>query len=300
MKPANNPKVSILMCVYNEGKFIKKAIDSVLSQSYKNFELIVINDGSDDNTNNIIKEYAYEDRIKLYNPGRIGKIKANNLAFTKSTGDFLCFFSGDDIMLDNSIEKRVKPIINIFNEPAISFCKLKTLSKKRKYNGIILPRNSKKGNFTSGCQLFNRNFANISFPIPEFLGNEDLWPLQHANYYPGVIIKHIAYIGLRYRIHANNSLSVIDSFNRKTEAINKRFIVYKTFLDKYKKILNQNSINRLKSLSLAEELRYNKKSLSILLINNLTFTEKMRFFVYSNRLLYIIREKLFSLFSGWQ
>ena len=87
------------------------AIKAVLKQSYKNFELIIINDGSDDNTGDIIEEYSNDNRIKFYSPGRIGKIKANNLAFTKSNGDFLCYFSGDDLMSQDSLEKRIKPPI---------------------------------------------------------------------------------------------------------------------------------------------------------------------------------------------
>ena len=294
-----NPKISILMCVYNEECFIRDAINSVLSQSYINFELIIINDGSDDNTGNIIEEYSNDNRIKFYSPGRIGKIKANNLAFTKSNGDFLCYFSGDDLMLENSLEKRIKPIVHIFDKPAISFCRLITFSSDKKHDRIIIPRNKNKGNSTSGCQLFNRNFANLIFPIPEFLGNEDMWPTQHANYYPGVITKNISDIGLQYRIHSNNSSSKVDSFNKKTEGMHNRFIVYKIFLDKYRKILNQNSIDKLKALSLAEDLRYNEKSLSILFINNLNLTEKIRFIFYSNRFLYLIRKKMFSFFSGW-
>ena len=86
MDQRTQPKISILMCVYNEEKFINDAIDSVLSQSYKNFQLIIINDGSNDKTQDIIQEYSNDKRVQSYNPGRIGKIKANNLAFSKGRG----------------------------------------------------------------------------------------------------------------------------------------------------------------------------------------------------------------------
>ena len=287
------------MCVYNEELFIDDAIKSVLEQSYDNFELIIIDDGSEDNTNEIIRNYLDDDRIFLYSPGRIGKIKANNLAFEKSTGDFLCFFSGDDLMTKDSIKKRLSPIVNVLDQPAISFCRLKTFSDQKKYSEMVLPRNKNKGNLTSGCQMFNRKFANLSFPIPEFLGNEDMWQVQYAHFYPDIIVKHSPYIGLRYRIHINNSSNKMDSFSRKNESMNKRFIVYKVFLDKNKHVLSKESIERLQSLSKSEDLRYNQKSLSILFLKNLTLTEKIRFIVYSNKYLYSIRSKLFSLFSGW-
>ena len=295
----SNLKISILMCVYNEELFIDDAIKSVLGQSYDNFELIIVDDGSNDNTSQIIQNYLNDNRVFLYSPGRIGKIKANNLAFKKSTGDFLCFFSGDDLMTKESIKERLSTIVSIVDKPAISFCRLKTLSKQKKYNEMILPRNKNKGNLTSGCQMFNRKFANLSFPIPDFLGNEDMWQVQYAHFYPGIVVKQSAYIGLRYRIHINNSSNKMDTFSKKSESMNKRFIVYKIFLDKNKHMLSKESVKRLQSLSKSEDLRYTQKSLSILFLNNLTLNEKIRFIVYSNKYLYSIRSKLFSLFSGW-
>ena len=291
-------KISILMCVYNEEKFIAEAINSVIAQTYKNFELIIIDDGSTDNTSKIVVNFLSDNRIKFFQPGRLGKVKANNFAYEKSSGEFITFFSGDDLMLKESIQKRLESIISL-TEPAISFCRLKTLSKDKQFDNLILPRNVKRGNLCAGCMIFNKKFANISFPIPEFLGNEDMWNVQHANYYPGVLVKHIPYIGLRYRLHDNNSSSKFDSFDKKTQSMHKRFIVYKTYLDTYRGILSSKSVDKLKSLGLAEDLRYNNKTISILFVNNLSLTEKIRFFFYSNKFLYRIRQKLFSFFSGW-
>ena len=69
-----------------------------LPQEHKSFELIVINDGSTDETENIVKTYLSDDRIKYYNIGRLGKIKAFNLGYKYVTSDYICFFHGDDIM----------------------------------------------------------------------------------------------------------------------------------------------------------------------------------------------------------
>ena len=66
-----------------------------------------------------------------------------------------------------------------------------------------------------------------------------------------------------------------------------------------RQILNDESVNKLEGLRLAEDLRYNQKSISILFVKNLSFIEKMRFFFYSNKFLYMIRQKMFSIFSGW-
>ena len=84
----SEPLVSILMPVFNEEKYISKAIDSVLSQTYINFELIIIDDGSTDKTSKVIKRYS-DKRISFYQPGKIGKVAAFNLAFSRSINFFL-------------------------------------------------------------------------------------------------------------------------------------------------------------------------------------------------------------------
>ena len=134
--------VSILMPVFNEQKYISEAIDSVLSQTYSDFELIIIDDGSIDKTAEIIKSYK-DKRINFLQPGKIGKVAAFNLAFANSKGDFICLFAGDDILPKDSIKKRIDKIKEEIKKPAISFCKIETFSSMKKYDGIIIPKGDK-------------------------------------------------------------------------------------------------------------------------------------------------------------
>lgn len=102
--------VSVIMPAYNAEKTIKESIDSVLSQTYDNWELLVINDKSKDNTLSMIKEYVKEDnRIKLIdlevNQGVAG---ARNNGLSKAKGRFLAFLDSDDIWSPDKLEKQVR------------------------------------------------------------------------------------------------------------------------------------------------------------------------------------------------
>lgn len=88
-------KISVILCVYNEEKFIKKAIDSILNQSLTDFELIIVNDGSTDNTLNIIESYE-DNRIKLINQSNIGLGASRNKAINIAQGEYMMFLDGDD------------------------------------------------------------------------------------------------------------------------------------------------------------------------------------------------------------
>ena len=298
MKAMSSPMVSILMPVFNEEKYISQAIESILSQTYPNLEVIIVDDGSSDNTVEILQKYL-NDSIHLYQAGKIGKVAAFNLAFSKSKGDFICFFAGDDTLPEDSIEKRLNPIKNIIEDAAISFCKLKTFSTIRKFDGTIIPKNSNKGTTCGGSMMFNRKFSKSTFPIPEILGNEDMWHVQHALHFSDVITKHVSTVGINYRIHSNNSSSRTDSFSKKTESMHRRFIVYQVFLDRHKDRLNKKQILELSAQAKAEDLRYDNKWLSIIFLKNLRFKEKIRFLMHSHSFFYMIRIKLFSFFSGW-
>lgn len=100
-------KLSILMPVWNREEFIKECIDSILAQTYKDWELIIVDDGSTDNTINIIKSYN-DNRIKIYSQSHLGIVDALNFGLSKCTGDYIARMDSDDIMLPNRLREQVK------------------------------------------------------------------------------------------------------------------------------------------------------------------------------------------------
>jgi glycosyltransferase involved in cell wall biosynthesis len=103
----NKPLVSVLMPVYNDGSYLDDAINSVLNQSYTNFELIIVNDGSTDNTEEIINKYKNEKVQYFVNPSNIKLIKTLNKGVDLCTGKYIARMDADDICLPNRIEKQV-------------------------------------------------------------------------------------------------------------------------------------------------------------------------------------------------
>lgn len=103
-------KISIITPVYNCEKFIKKTIECVLNQIYKNWEWLLIDDCSSDNSANIILEYALKDeRIKYFKLDKnSGAAIARNTALEKSTGRFIAYLDSDDLWKKEKLEKQVK------------------------------------------------------------------------------------------------------------------------------------------------------------------------------------------------
>ena len=101
-------KVSIIIPVYNCEKYISRCLDSVINQTYKNIEIIAINDGSKDNSINILREYEKKDnRIILIDKENEGVSKTRNLGIQKSTGEYLMFIDNDDFIDKDYVEKYV-------------------------------------------------------------------------------------------------------------------------------------------------------------------------------------------------
>ena len=101
-------KVSILLPSYNYERYIEVAINSVLKQTYANWELIIIDDGSSDNSVNIIKPYTKNKRIRLYTQTNQGVTKTLNKAFKLAKGDYICFLDADDFYHPKKLEKQVQ------------------------------------------------------------------------------------------------------------------------------------------------------------------------------------------------
>lgn len=98
----NTPKISVVMITYNHEKYIREAIDSILSQTFADFELIIVDDGSKDNTSKIIREYK-DSRIIVIEQENSGPSIALNIGIGKSRGQFIAFMSGDDVSLPDRL-----------------------------------------------------------------------------------------------------------------------------------------------------------------------------------------------------
>lgn len=96
-------KISVIVPVYGVEKYIVKCIDSIISQSFKDFEIIVVNDGTLDNSIKLIEKNFNDDRIKIYNKKNEGAASAKNYGIKKATGKYLFFVDGDDFIEKNCL-----------------------------------------------------------------------------------------------------------------------------------------------------------------------------------------------------
>ena len=108
-----NYKISIIIPVYNVEPYIKKSLDSVINQTYNNLEIILINDGSTDNSGKICDKYAKKDkRIKVIHQTNKRLSKARNNGLDKATGDYIMFVDPDDWLELNACELLINEIIS--------------------------------------------------------------------------------------------------------------------------------------------------------------------------------------------
>jgi len=94
--------VSIITPMYNAEKYVGQTINSVLSQTYENWEMLIVNDGSKDSSAEIVADYSKKDsRVKLINQPNAGSAAARNNALRNAIGQFICFLDADDLWDNN-------------------------------------------------------------------------------------------------------------------------------------------------------------------------------------------------------
>ena len=107
MRAENNDEdlISIIVPVYNVEKYLEQCLESLLNQTYKNIEIIVVNDGSTDQSLDILKKYSFKDnRIKLYSQKNQGISAARNTALEHINGKYVMFVDSDDWIEINTCE----------------------------------------------------------------------------------------------------------------------------------------------------------------------------------------------------
>jgi glycosyltransferase involved in cell wall biosynthesis len=129
-------KVSVIIPNYNYARFVGEAIESVISQTYPNIEIIVVNNGSTDNSLEILKEFG--DRIYLVNQKNLGQSGARKSGLSKATGDFIAFLDADDIWEPQKIEKQ---LLLFSPRTELVYCGIRRFSENSKKRvSIYLPR----------------------------------------------------------------------------------------------------------------------------------------------------------------
>lgn len=125
-KPLKNPLISVIIPTYNRVDLVGRAIDSVIQQSYKNLEILVIDDASTDNTKSFIKTIG-DSRIRyICHQTNGGGAKARNTGIAAATGDYVAFLDSDDVWLPDKIEWQIAAIENHSQpEKAVSYTQFK-------------------------------------------------------------------------------------------------------------------------------------------------------------------------------
>ena len=111
----STPLISVIVPAYNVEKYIKTCLDSLINQTYSNFEIIVINDGSTDQTEKILNEYESNPKIRIFSQKNGGLSAARNQGLNLANGELVCFIDSDDSVKSDYLEKLAAPFFEDSN-----------------------------------------------------------------------------------------------------------------------------------------------------------------------------------------
>lgn len=158
----NFPLISVIIPSYNSGKFLNEAIESAVNQTYKNLEIIIVNDGSSDNTEKIAKEWQFKDsRVKYFkHQQNKGLAAARNTGIKNSKGEYLAFLDADDIWLPKKVEIQLKKIKELEADLVFSNWYVVESNKNKKVKPFDSSPLRNKENLV--CSLIRKNFISPS------------------------------------------------------------------------------------------------------------------------------------------
>ena len=231
----DEPKVSIIIPVYNVKSYLEESLDSVINQTYKNLEIIIVDDGSNDGSEKICDEYAKKDnRIKLIHRKNGGLSAARNTGLDNMNGDYVAFLDSDDAFIPETIEKSLNAMLtNDVNcvmymrsscstgkdgkLKEIAYIKTKPLLQQRVYSRIEALR--ALANLTFADLAWNKLYKREIWEdlrFPEGKVYEDLYTIFHViERVKNIYILHDKLVMYRFRegsISATKSLESIKNY----------------------------------------------------------------------------------------
>ncbi len=229
-----NSKVSVIIPVYNSEKFISETINSVLSQTFTDYEIVVIDDGSIDKTREIIDEFIqkYLGKIRYIYQENQGVSVARNNGILNSSGEYIAFLDHDDLWLPAKLLCQVEYMDN-HSEIAFSFTETKVINEAGEEYAQWRHENTRntffelcQGDYIHALTVMVRReaLAKVGLFDPDLLVAQDydLWLRLARNFSSGIIKTPLA----KYRIHQSNLSRNLDgSLQNHLAIFNKREIV---------------------------------------------------------------------------
>ena len=154
---SKNPLISVIVTTYNNEKYIKACLDSLLAQTFQDFEIVVIDDGSTDQTSKVLNQYSANSRLKIHHQPNAGVSAARNQGLKLSHGKFVCFVDSDDYVAKNYLEKLVAPLLQ---DPTIdiSVCGYQEIYQDRQASYPLKPQLLTGFQATKNLLLNQRDF----------------------------------------------------------------------------------------------------------------------------------------------
>lgn len=236
-------KISVIIPVYNAEKYLTKCLNSIVNQTYTNLEIILVNDGSKDNSLNICYEYKKkDDRIKVINNDNHGASYSRNCGISISTGEYIMFIDADDYIENNFIERLITCNEyetydlfiscytdfydkNIFKEKKLIDENILTFDLKKDYLNIVKYLRTPWGKIYK-LNIIKEN--NIKFPEDYITAEDQIFNFRYLKY-----IKKYRFLNeclYFYRHENKNSLSSSKSYEAFISNI-KKLKFEKVFLD---------------------------------------------------------------------
>lgn len=221
------PLISVILPIYNGADYLNEAIDSILSQSFKDFELILINDGSSDNSLSIAQTYKdKDDRVVLISQKNMGLVATLNKGISLAKGQFIARMDQDDISLENRFHEQIKLLEKGYDLCGCHFhfitesgqlSKSRVVSVNSDFQSVILTRSTP---FAHGSVMIRKSFLdenNLKYSHEKYTSAEDYYLWAQCFEYGAKITNVDEYLFL-YR-DFDLSLSKLNAKNNIKDAI---------------------------------------------------------------------------------
>ncbi len=295
-----NKLVSIIVPVYNIENYLKECINSLLSQTYKNIEIILINDGSTDNSGTICNSYKKNSRIiKTINKPNNGVSSARNTGLKVAKGDYIMFVDSDDYVSENYIEtfvnniKEKSMVISSYKELFFNCTINHQIAKQKEVINNIEAINRLFERKSFGGYLWNKIFIkniidehDLKFDESIHMCEDQLFVIQYLQYIKEVyLLPEIPYYYRMRKSSAvwkNNSkiLTMFDSFYRMNDILQKKQIdTFYLKVNILENICKYKSKVKLKTLENKLQMNFYKLKKEIFTSKKISLTKKQKLII---------------------